>query len=75
MIASMGCLGLSDEYGSWNTGWMFWAISRRSRLSIGRSRKKILPSVGAMRPSSSFASVDFPQPDSPTKPTTSPSSR
>jgi adenylate kinase len=67
--------GFSDVYGSWNTIWK----SRRKDfheaafvMSIGVPSNSISPEVGSVKPSSEYPSVLFPQPDSPTKATTSP---
>src|SRR4051812_33560215 len=70
--------GLSEVYGSCSTIW----ISRRSlRSSLPRMAKMSRPSnvavplVGSSSRISTWASVDFPQPDSPTTPSVSPGIR
>jgi hypothetical protein len=67
--------GLSEAYGSWNT----ICTRRRQGLSaFSESGAMSVPS-NTMRPAAGFTrrssvrdSVDFPQPDSPTRPTVSP---
>ena len=66
--------GLSEEYGSWNTGWMRRASSSRPRVTMSWPSMKIMPALGGVSPSSMRASVDLPQPDSPTMPSTPPRS-
>ena len=67
--------GLSDAYGSWKiicmrrrsgriADWLAWVMSVPA--------KTILPAVGSCSRVTSRASVDLPQPDSPTSPTVSP---
>ena len=69
MIFSIVNMGLSDEYGSWNTGCTRW---RNSRCSSRESAKTSLPSkrtvplVGSIAFSSMRAVVVLPEPDSPT---------
>ena len=68
--------GFSDEYGSWKT----ICISRRSGSQpplpscvMSAPSKRIEPLVGSSRRTISRAVVDLPQPDSPTRPSVSPS--
>ncbi len=67
--------GLSEPYGSCMTIWMR-RRTRRSSLpeSVARSRpsNSTLPAVGGSSARSSRASVDLPEPDSPTIPSVSP---
>ena len=63
-------LGLSVSNGFWNTIWIDDTVST-SRISMPVDWISLLPSVtvpelAVSRPSSTLASVDFPQPDSPT---------
>ena len=63
-------LGFSVSNGFWNTIWIE-ATVRVSRRSIGRAPiswlpRLIVPSVAVSSPISTLASVDLPQPDSPT---------
>ena len=67
--------GLSDEYGSWKiiissrrTGRM----SERDSLVMSRPSKMIFPAVDSSSRMTQRASVDLPQPDSPTTPSVSP---
>ena len=69
--------GFSEVYGSCMTIWMFRRT--RAQLAAPRSlvrcpcpRTVIEPAVGVSSPTSSLASVDLPQPDSPTTPSVSP---
>ena len=64
--------GLSEENGSWNTGWISRARSRRSIAARLRPSTSTSPALGGSRPRITRASVDLPQPDSPTMPSTSP---
>ncbi len=67
--------GLSEVYGSWNTIWMLrrTALSARPESRVMSSPLyRICPLVGRSRLTSSFATVDLPQPDSPTMPSVSP---
>src|SRR4051812_23367825 len=70
--------GFSDVYGSCSTIWML-RRARRSAEPLSRTmsspRTMIEPEVGFSRPTSSLASVDLPQPDSPTTPSVSPRRR
>ena len=67
--------GLSDAYGSWKiiiisrrTG----RISLRVRFEMSLPSNVIFPAVGSSRRMITRASVDLPQPDSPTIPNVSP---
>ena len=67
--------GLSDAYGSWKIICILSCCSRAfagARPASGAPRQKRSPSVSGSRPTASRPSVDLPQPDSPTRPTTSP---
>ncbi len=67
--------GLSEVYGSWKTIWMLRRTAFRARpdsLVTSSPLNRIDPSVGRSRLTSSRASVDLPQPDSPTTPRVSP---
>ncbi len=66
--------GFSDAYGSWKTSCM----SRRSRFMRGgvaartsSPPKRTVPASGSINLRIRRASVDFPQPDSPTMPSVS----
>ena len=68
-------LGFSVSNGFWNTIWIEDTVST-SRFSMGVDSISVLPSemspaLAVSSPSSTFASVDFPQPDSPTMATVS----
>ena len=69
--------GLSDEYGFWKTICSRTRLRGRARRVIGEtgspSKTTRPPDVGTS-PTAARASVDFPQPDSPTRPTTWPRS-
>ena len=78
MIWPIRLRGFSDANGSWKT----ICISRRTGLSFARPafvmstpRKLIVPPVGSSRRMSVRDSVVLPQPDSPTRPSVSPSRR
>ena len=63
-------LGLSVSNGFWNTIWIDDTVCT-SRISMPVDWMSLLPSVtvpddAVSRPSKTLASVDFPQPDSPT---------
>ena len=58
--------GFSELIGSWNTGWISRARSRRSIAASERPSIRTVPDDGGSRPSMMRASVDLPQPDSPT---------
>ena len=64
--------GLRDWYGSWNTIWIRRRSLRRPVERIGAPSNCTSPPVGGSNPSSTRPSVDLPQPDSPTIPSTSP---
>src|SRR6185312_3609479 len=64
--------GLSEAYGSWKTIWTVRAVSSRSRWARSRPSSVMWPRVGGIRPMIARASVDLPQPDSPTRPRHSP---
>ncbi|OUE29225.1 hypothetical protein BFL35_16175 [Clavibacter michiganensis] len=64
--------GLSDEYGSWNTIWIRRLASRSRRAGIAAPWYSTSPEVGAVLPTRIFASVDLPDPDSPTRARISP---
>src|SRR6478609_3610759 len=70
--------GLSEEYGSWNTIWMLRRIRRRSlplAVTMSWPSNSAEPPVGFSSPQSRRATVDLPQPDSPTSPSVSPGYR
>ena len=78
MICPMRLRGFSEANGSWKT----ICISRRTGLSFARlavvmsvPRNVIVPPVGSMSRMSVRDSVVLPQPDSPTRPSVSPSRR
>ena len=78
MIWPIRLRGFSEANGSWKT----ICISRRTGLSFARPavvmsvpRKLIVPPVGSSRRMSVRDSVVLPQPDSPTRPSVSPSCR
>ena len=60
--------GFKEENGSWNTGWISRARSRRRMVSRDFPSTRISPPVGGCSPRISRARVDLPQPDSPTTP-------
>ena len=67
--------GFSAVAGSWKTTETERPNSLRMaafRLMAGLPWNRTSPDVGACRPTSTEASVDLPQPDSPTMPTVSP---
>ena len=69
--------GLSDEYGFWKTSWSRTSSAgraRRRRAVTGRPSNVTVPPVGGTSPTAARASVDLPQPDSPTRPTMRPRS-
>ncbi len=59
--------GSSEEYGSWNTICSGRRPAHR-RTSVPSSSTR--PALRGARPTALRASVDFPEPDSPTRPTT-----
>ena len=68
--------GLSEEYGSWNTmcrSRRSGRIARRERCVMSTPFSRISPEVGSTSRSTQFATVDLPLPDSPTRPSSSPS--
>ena len=69
--------GLSEENGSWKIIciWRRKGSRSASRRSAVRSvpAKWMAPATGAWRPQIIRATVDLPEPDSPTRPKTSPS--
>ena len=75
-ISKTVILGLREEKGSWKTTCIFFRISLSSFLLISVSlwpNTSTWPEDSFWSPSIVFASVDFPLPDSPTTPKTSPS--
>ena len=66
------CRGLSDWYGSWKTICTRRRSARAFVCASGSPSNRTSPPVGGCRPSSARPSVDLPQPDSPTMPSTSP---
>src|SRR5262245_8610889 len=69
--------GFSDAYGSWKIiiiSRRIGLISARERFVMSRSSKTIFPPVGSSSRMMQRASVDLPQPDSPTMPSVSPRS-
>ena len=71
--------GLSDEYGFWKTSWSRTRsrgpARRRRAASTSRPRRRPSPTVAGTSPTAARASVDLPQPDSPTRPTICPARR
>ena len=59
--------GFRDEYGSWKT----ICSGRRPARDFGSGcpPSRIRPPVSGVSPTAARASVDFPEPDSPTRPT------
>ena len=75
-MAPMRRRGFSEPYGSWNTIWTSRRTARRSRASrsvMSWPSKTIFPSVTGCSRAMQRASVDLPQPVSPTSPSVSPS--
>src|SRR5689334_196290 len=68
-------VGFSEEYGSWNTPWMWrralLAVSPRASSMLD-PRKRMSPPVGLYSPSSSLPEVVLPDPVSPTGASVSP---
>ena len=67
--------GSSEPYGSWNTIWKSRRATRSSSRGCAcRSRpsRRTLPAVGWSSAITSRASVDLPEPDSPTMPSVPP---
>src|SRR5206468_3132413 len=70
--------GFSEAVGSWKTIWRSrrWRRSGSSRSAVrSTSAKRTRPAVGSTRRRIRRATVDLPQPDSPTRPRVSPGSR
>ncbi len=70
--------GFNEVYGSWKTIWMLRRTAFRARpdsLVMSSPLYEIAPAVGRSRLTSILATVDFPQPDSPTMPSVSPARR
>ena len=71
--------GFSEVYGSCITIWMLRRARRSSRAAepghVLAAAPRSSPTVGRSSPMSSLASVDLPQPDSPTMPSVSPRRR
>ena len=63
--------GSSDEYGSWKI--ICSGRGPRARRGSGWPSSRICPLVSGVSPTAARASVDLPEPDSPTSPTTAPS--
>ena len=75
MASAIVWRGSSDEYGSWNTICISPRASRSAAFaSPVTSRPAIVtrPALGSISRSTSRATVDFPDPDSPTSPKVSP---
>ena len=72
MISLTRRRGLSDENGSWKTGWISLARARRSMPSSRLPSTSTSPPLGSIRPRIMRASVVLPQPLSPTTPSTLP---
>ena len=74
--APMVWLGLRVSKGFWNTIWSepicCGERSRTGIFEISAPSWRMRPSVAVSSPMSTFAKVDFPQPDSPTMATVSP---
>jgi hypothetical protein len=71
----MLCRGFSEANGSWKTICMRRRSGRSScsfSVEMSRPSKMMRPSVGLYRRKMVRPTVDFPQPDSPTRPTVSP---
>ena len=69
--------GLSDEYGFWKTSWSRTSARGRARRDSGLTglpSNETAPLVAGTSPTAARASVDLPQPDSPTSPTIRPAS-
>src|SRR6185369_6455584 len=76
-MRSMVWRGSSDPYGSWNTIWMSrraWRNCSRGSACKSRPSSLTLPEVGWSSAITSRASVDLPEPDSPTIPMLRPAS-
>ena len=71
-MSRMRASGLSEAKGSWNTGWISRARALRSMSTRRWPSTAISPEFGGSRPRIRRASVDLPQPDLPTMPSTPP---
>ena len=76
-MSATGRRGLSDANGSWNIICAAQAAAARARRPTALPMSRPLPQHlrrrdGGMMPATMRPSVDLPQPDSPTRPTTSP---
>ena len=63
-------IGSSEPYGSWNTGCMrrrSAKVSLRESPATSTPSTSIVPEVGSSSFSTIFATVDLPDPDSPTR--------
>ncbi len=63
--------GLSERYGSWNTIWTLRRSGRsaaRVAAAISSPPSRISPLLGSIRRTMQRATVDLPEPDSPTMP-------
>ena len=68
-------VGLSEENGSWKTSctWLLYLRKwRLDRTSMTFPSSAIVPALGRSWPASSLATVDLPEPLSPTRATTAP---
>src|SRR5690606_10012926 len=68
-------VGFNDAYGSWNTNCTWrrrFLRSERDSSRTSRPSKRTCPDNGSNRPTTDRATVDLPQPDSPTRHTVSP---
>ena len=69
--------GFSEEKGSWKTSWTCrarWRRADRPRPPTTVSPIAIVPAATGARPMTARATVDLPDPDSPTRPSTRPGS-
>ena len=69
------CTGFSEANGSWKTSWTSLLYRRNARWpdsSTGWPSSRIVPADGRSCPASSRATVDLPEPLSPTSATTAP---
>ena len=65
--------GFSDEYGSWKTIWIRrWSAREPAGRAATRPSSLISPASSGRSPVSARASVDLPEPDSPTRASASP---
>ena len=67
-LAGRSWTGSTNEPGSWNTIWILCRRRRDRRSPSSLPAKLILPADGASRPTRTLATVDLPQPLSPTMP-------